>query len=72
MKGKIFIGLLAMLMLSFSACKKCQICEYSDSQGNMLDKAELCGNKEQLANQKTQFEIKAKNINGKFLCVEKK
>jgi hypothetical protein len=70
MHSKLIAALLLLLLIGFSACKKCQTCEVKDSQGNSLEEKELCGNDEQLSNQKIQAQIKATNIGGTYLCVE--
>ena len=71
MYAKLLAILLLIFLSGFSACKKCQSCEVKDSQGNSLEEKELCGNDEQLSNQKKQAVIKATNIGGTYLCVEK-
>lgn len=64
--------IIVFLCLNAYSCKKCQRCIVKDSQGNEIDNTKLCGNQQQLDNQKTRSQINAINIGGSFNCEEEK
>jgi hypothetical protein len=72
-RNTLALSVLLLMFLAFlPSCKKCQTCTVFDSQDNELESKKLCGNRQQLDDQRTRAQINAVNIGGDFRCVEVK
>jgi len=62
---------IAAMLLIFSSCRKCSVCEIKDSNGNVVVAEEkVCGSSTDRSKAKTDAKIRAELIGGTYTCKE--